>query len=364
MIDLAVVGLDPRFQGGALAQMEAFWTGAVALGRVPELHYLAHPTLRGVPLDGSPLDVPGYRPRYGNIDSLNQWDAGRVAPALRDARSLWVVSTSAAHGYPAARSGRPYRCWIGTGLADEWAGRRPGLRTSRRLAIRANAPLLRRLERRVLHGAERVYATSPWSAASVARAGGLVPGDVGILPIPVDVDTLTPAPDEEWRATLDEPVLVFVGRADDPRKNVRLLFDALPSITNARLLLVGSPPAGPLPDRVEAAGAVRSIAPYLRRGSLFVLPSFQEGFGIAAAEAMAAGLPVVTTPCGGPEALVRESGGGVVLGGFSAEELAWTVTDLLGDPDALAELRRRGRDHVVREHSPERFRELLAEALA
>ena len=365
MTDLAVVGVDPRFHGGALAQMEAFWNGAVALGRIPELHYLAHPTLEGVPLDGSPLDVPGIEARFANIDAVNQFDAGgRIAPRLRDARSVWVVSTSATHGYPAARSGRPYRCWVGTGLEDEWAGRRPGLRASRRLAIRVNAPLLRKLERTVLRGAERVYATSPWSAASVAHAGGLVQGEVGILPIPVDVDAQTPAPDEEWRATLEEPVLAFVGRADDPRKNVGLLLDALRLLPEVRVLLVGSPPSEPLPDRVEAVGEVPSIAPHLRRASLFVLPSHQEGFGIAVAEAMAAGLPVVTTPCGGPGALVRESDGGVVLGGFSAEELAWTVRDLLADRDRLAEMRRRAREHVVREHSPQRFRELLAEALA
>jgi glycosyltransferase involved in cell wall biosynthesis len=96
---------------------------------------------------------------------------------------------------------------------------------------------------------------------------------------------------------------------------------------------------------------------------MLVVPSHQEGFGIAAAEAMAAGLPVVTTPCGGPEALVRDSRAGVVLSGFSAEELAERVRALLADPVRLMYMRRKGREYVAREHSPERLRTLLSEAL-
>jgi glycosyltransferase involved in cell wall biosynthesis len=363
--DLAVVGADPRFRGGALALMEAFWQAAVGLGREPEFHYVAHPSLVGVSLGGSPLDVPGVRPPFNRLDAANHLVGGtRLAPRVRDARSLWVVSTNAAHGYAALRSGRPFSCWIATGLEDEWAGRRPGLRPSRRLAIRMNAPVLRRLERRVLRGAARVYGISPSSAASVARAGGLADGDVGVLPIPVDLDSFTPATDEEWRGSLEQPVLAFVGRADDSRKNARLLVDALALLPEARALLIGSPPRGPVPERVEATGIVPSVAPHLRRATLLVMPSLQEGFGIAAAEAMAAGLPVVTTPCGGPETLVTESGGGVVLAGFSPDELATTIRTLLADPDRLAEMRRSGLAYVAREHSPERLRELLADALA
>ena len=357
--DLAVLGQDPRFRGGALAQMEAFWRGAVELGRRPTFHYALHPSLAGVSVAGSPLDVPGVPSAFRWFDAGNQFLAGTwLAPELRDARELWVVATAATFGLAALRSRRPYRCWIGTGLADEWAGRRPGLRASRRAALRVNAPMLRRLEQRVLRGAERVYATSPGSRASVARAGGLREEEVGILPIPVDLDRFTPAAD--WPP--DPPVLAFVGRADDTRKNVRLLLDALPQIPEARVLLIGSAPAE-LPDRVEATGPVPSVAEHLRRATLFVLPSHQEGFGIVAAEALAAGLPVVTTPSGGPETLVGESGGGVVLRGFEPGELAATVRELLADPARLAELRRRGRAYVEREHSPARFRELLAEAL-
>jgi glycosyltransferase involved in cell wall biosynthesis len=118
-----------------------------------------------------------------------------------------------------------------------------------------------------------------------------------------------------------------------------------------------------VPEGVDALGTVASVADALREASLFVLPSWQEGFGIVAAEALACGVPVVTTPSGGPEALVRDSGGGVVLGSFDAEELVETVAGLLGDAARLVSMRRSGREHVVREHSPERFRSLLAEAL-
>ena len=308
MSDLAVVGMDPAFGGGGRAYTAAFLEASRALGRAPELHFGSMPS------------------RFRPFDAGNQLAAAvRIAPRLKSARSVWVVATSASYGFAATLSGRPYACWVVTGLVDEWAGRRHGLPASRRLALHVNAPILRPLERRVLRRAARVYAVSPWGRASIARAGGLAEESVDILPIPVDLDRFTPAPDEDWRRTLDEPVVAFVGRADDPRKNVGLLLEAIALLPGVRLLLIGSPPRGPLPERVEATGVVPSIVPHLQRASLFVLPSLQEGFGIAAAEALAAGLPVVTTPCGGPEALVAESGGGLVLTGFSAGEIAAAV---------------------------------------
>ena len=115
-------------------------------------------------------------------------------------------------------------------------------------------------------------------------------------------------------------------------------------------------------DAVEVPGYVDDLGAALRDAALFVLPSLQEGFGVVAAEALAAGVPVVATPSGGPEELLRASGGGVVLGGFSADELAETLFELLSDVDRLAAMRAAGREHVLREHSPQLFRERLAAA--
>lgn len=337
-----VIGQDPRFGGGAAAQMSMFVDAARALGHDPKLVYLAHPSLVG--------QHDGARPPFGRADALNQlWGARRLAGTARRGSSLWVVATTAQYGAAAPRSGREYACWIGTSLASENAGRSRGLRLSRRIAMRANAPILSRLERSVLRGAARVYATGPASRDHVAAAGGLDASRVGILPLTVDVDALTPAPADEYLARLEAPVLVFAGRADDPRKNLALAQDAVKLVPGATL-------------RIAGPGQSASIVHALRDASLLLLPSRQEGFGIVAAEALAAGVPVVATASGGPEALIRESGGGIVIEGWSAEEFAEAIRRLLREGDALVERRRRGRDYVLREHAPAALVRALREA--
>ena len=348
MTDVAVVTQDPRFGGGAAAQTQAFVRAAAELGREPTL---VHP--RFVPL----------------VDSVALLAQSRgLASGLRPARSVWVVAAAASYGGAAPRSGRPYGAWIGTSLADEWQARRPQLPVSRRATLAFNAPVLLRVERRVLRGATRLYATSPASRASVAAAAALEPETVGILPIPVDVELFRPAPEDEWQSGLERPTAIFVGRGDDPRKNVRLLLEAWPlvraRVPEARLRLIGRAPTEPIPTGVDARGEVASIAAELRDASLFVLPSLQEGFGIVVAEALASGIPVVVTPCGGPEELVRRSGGGVVVTDFDPRTLADAVADALADPEVLTDRRERGREYVVSHHSPARLREELAAAFA
>jgi len=378
-LDVAVVGQDPRFGGGFRSFAAAWWRAARELGRDPHLLYLSRAAatsllpprvaVRPRAEAQEPFRGTAFPSLLPELDAANQLAGGaRMAPRVRAARSAWVVAASAPYGYAALRSGRPYACWIATGLDSEWAARAPYLSASRRAALALNAPVLRALERRVLLGARRVYGISPASRATLADAAGLPEERVGLLPVPIDLDAFRPLPEETWRSGLERPVLAFVGRAADPRKNVRLLLEALPAIRaavpRATVRLVGEPPGGPLPEGVTATGPVPSVADALADAALLVLPSRQEGFGIVVAEALAAGVPALVTPSGGPEELVRASGAGRVLSGFDPEELAAAATELLADHDALLRLRAAGRAHVEREHSPARLRELLADAFA
>jgi glycosyltransferase involved in cell wall biosynthesis len=367
MRDLAIVASDPGFGGGGRALTEALWQAAKELGREPELHFLHYrrlpesPASIFVPQAGVPQVLPG-------LDAVNVLAAGAlIAPRARRARTRFVSAAVASHGFGAALARRPYGCWAATSLRDEWASRKHGVEPHRRFSYVLGRPLLSALERATLRQAKVLWAISPASRRSLAAAAGLPEDRIRVVPVPVDPDRFTPLADSDWEERLARPELVFVGRADDPRKNVALLLDAFAQLRSrlpkVRLTLVGAPPAVSLPPGVEATGETPTVAGRLRGAALFVLPSLQEGFGLVVAEALAAGVPVLVTPCGGPEDLVRVSGGGEVLSSFDPDELADRIVALLGDRARLLAMRRRGHAHVVREHDPAHLREALREAL-
>jgi glycosyltransferase involved in cell wall biosynthesis len=274
----------------------------------------------------------------------------------------------ASNGLAAVLSRRRYGCWVATSLMREWHSRSDGLDPTRRALFRLNAPALRMFERTVLRNATVVWAISPATRTDLADATGIAEERIRVVSIPIDLDAYVPLDDDDWRARHEEPEIVFVGRGSDPRKNVGLLLDAFRLLRarlerEVRLTLVGERPLVQLPPGAHATGHVESVAERIRGAALFVMPSLQEGFGIVVAEALATGVPVLVTPCGGPEALVRTSGGGEVLTGFDAEELATRAAALLDDRDRLLEMRRRGMTFARREHDPERLRTALGEAL-
>jgi glycosyltransferase involved in cell wall biosynthesis len=274
----------------------------------------------------------------------------------------------AANGAAAPRADRSYDCWIATTIDAEWSGRAAGMGRAHRAAAALSLPILRHLERSVLRRARRVFATSAATRDLLAEVIGIDAEEIPILRIPIDTEAFTPEDDDSWlRRVASRPVIGFVGRADDPRKNVGALVEAFRMVRAqfppARLRLIGKPPRAPLEMGVEATGQVDTVPPVLRQCSLFVLPSLQEGFGIAAAEALAAGVPVVTTPSGGPEGLLRESGGGIVTSTFEASDIADACIALLTEPASLLAARYAGRSYVMSHHSRAAFLASLDSAL-
>ncbi len=136
-------------------------------------------------------------------------------------------------------------------------------------------------------------------------------------------------------------------------KNLRFLLEAmaLSAAPETRLLVVGNDDPGPylkwarthgLGDRVRFAGP-RSDTPELYAAAdLFVLPTRYDAFANVCLEAMACGLPVITTRHNGAAELIEEGRNGYVLQGDDPRELARRITEMSTlPPDESAEMSRR-----------------------
>lgn len=107
-------------------------------------------------------------------------------------------------------------------------------------------------------------------------------------------------------------VKLFIFGEGPERKKLELLIKKL-DLTN-RVFLMG------LKDRMV-------IAKKMQESDCFVLASKSETFGVAYIEAMATGLPVIATRCGGPENFINESNG-ILIQVDNKKELAQALTDM------------------------------------
>lgn len=86
-----------------------------------------------------------------------------------------------------------------------------------------------------------------------------------------------------------------------------------------------------LDGRVHFVGFVADSARFLSQLDVFLLTSISEGFSIATIEAMATGLPVVATRCGGPEEIISDGSNGVLVEVGNAKAIATAVESMILD---------------------------------
>ena len=308
--------------------------------------------------------APGLRTHVARYNGVTVIKAGRLATAASMPLSLAQPLILARFRPDIVHLHSPYPL----GEVANWLFRRARATVithhsdivRQRVILRVYGPLLRRILRAadvVIATSPRYLETSPWLRSLRGRCV--------VVPLGIDLSRF-PRPTYPPRGD-ERPLLLFVGRLRY-YKGVDVLLRALPAIPEARLMVVGEGPMRApwerlaaelaLGDRVRFIGEVSEAALLrcYRAADLFVLPatSRAEAFGTVLLEAMAAGLPVISTELGTGTSWVNVDGvtGRVVPAGDPAA-LASAIKQLLDEPEALRRMGQAARARVEAEFNLE-----------
>ena len=233
----------------------------------------------------------------------------------------------------------------GDGVHAAWLARRaafePFWKRATRWVNRKHNELLK-LERQVFDPANTraIIANSNLVRAEILAHSGFPADKIHVVYNGLSSPTM-PADRADSRARfgLDagELCVLFVGSGWE-RKGLRTAIRAVEKMENATLLVAGRGPADAFRSaRAKFVGPTDDLAGLFGAGDLFVLPTYYDPFSNACLEALAAGLPVITTPANGFSEIIEPG----IHGAIIPE----------GDAFALAEEMEKWRDPQVREAS-------------
>jgi glycosyltransferase involved in cell wall biosynthesis len=213
---------------------------------------------------------------------------------------------------------------------------------------RGGAERFARLEAAALQHCRGVVCPSARTAAGV-EAYGIPPERIFVIP------PGTAKPDRPLRSRRGPVRLLLCVASVIPRKGHRVLVAALARIRDLdwQMLCIGSLDrhlraarlirrmisAARLGPRITLAGEQppRMVMRAYRAADLFVLPSLHEGYGMAFAEAMAHGLPIIATTAGAiPETVPREAG--LLVPAGDAPALARALRRVIAEPGLAVRL--------------------------
>lgn len=153
----------------------------------------------------------------------------------------------------------------------------------------------------------------------------------------------------------------FIGRFEEPRKGLQVLFDALPIVTrfapDVKLFVAGPGDSSEieksinpeLRHRIEFLGKISEVekADFMSSIALYVAPNTGgESFGIILAEALAGGACVVASDIPAFDSLLGGGKYGALFASEDSTDLAKTIIDLLRDDVKREELAARGKAHA------------------
>ena len=214
-----------------------------------------------------------------------------------------------------------------------------------------------------------VIAISEGVRAALVR-GGVRPEKITVVPSGIDPEAFVAPASERVRVRQElgvgaDTMLVLTVGALERRKGHAVLLAAAARLArpDVRYVFCGAggdadalaAAAAPLGGAVQLVGFRGDVAALIAAADVVAMPSLQEGLGVAALEAMAAGKPVVASRVGGLAEAVVDEGTGLLVPPGDPAPLAAALDRLAREPALRTRLGEAGRAHVLARYTSARM---------
>ncbi len=213
-----------------------------------------------------------------------------------------------------------------------------------------------------IENSDVVTAVSQYLADYTHQQMGVRRG-IRVIPNAIDPTRFMPKQNPELRlryAHPDEKLLIHISNFRPIKRveDVINIFAKVSGQVGARLLMVGDGPdrhrafelasSLGISGRVAFLGSFPRIEDLLAVCDLFLLPSIEESFGLAALEAMASGVPVIAAKTGGIPEVVEDGVSGYLFDKYDVEAMAQGAIRLLSTPELHQQFSKAARDRAVK----------------
>jgi glycosyltransferase involved in cell wall biosynthesis len=213
------------------------------------------------------------------------------------------------------------------------------------------------MQQQVAPRLDRIVTVSEASRVEIERYFGIPQKRIPVVYNGTDAELFHPRPEVE-----KESDLLFVGRTEDRKKGIGTMLKALsllPDRVTLKIVDGRIPEDGLVPrlivrfgleHRVQIVKRMLTVDELVREYStarIALIPSFFEGFGFPASEAMACGLPVVANAAGAlPEVVGASGDAGILVPPRNAPAMAEAIAKILDEPGRSEEMGRRARARI------------------
>jgi glycosyltransferase involved in cell wall biosynthesis len=213
------------------------------------------------------------------------------------------------------------------------------------------------MQKRVSRRLSSIITVSECSKRDILRTFRIPESKFRVVPNGINNDYFYPMP----HIKRSENQILVTNSADTPLKGLKYMLHALASIgkkRKIRLIVIGMPKNGGAVDRlvrelgiydsVTFTGRIKNedFARYYAEATMAVIPSLYEGFGMPAGEAMACGVPVISTAGGALPEVVGDAG--ILVPPGDEKVLETAIVSLLDNPEKRHRLGKAGLDRVKR----------------